>query len=201
MHALEPAGRAGTKSLVATTTRRSLFNHLSMTRPGGADVMAWSRERPGSRGRRAFRECRRRRRSAVLMGVRCRTGAALRGLAVLVVSSLVVLSGCGGGGATGSASGSPLPSGTHAHDASLLAGRQLFSANCASCHGVAGQGGLGPSFTNGRLLRDFPNAADQITFVSNGRGLMPAFATALTPRQIADVVAYERQVLSSRSGS
>ena len=130
-----------------------------------------------------------------------RRGAAASGLAILVLGGLLMLSGCGGGGTTGSASGSPLPSGAEAHDSALLNGRQLFSANCASCHGVAGQGGLGPSFTNGRLLRDFPNAEEQIMFVSNGRGLMPAFATALTPRQIAEVVAYERQVLAARSGS
>ena len=132
---------------------------------------------------------------------RWRRGASALGLAILALCGLVMLSGCSGGGTTGSASGSPLPSGAAAHNASLLAGRQLFSANCASCHGVAGQGGLGPNFTNGRLLRDFPNAADQIIFVSNGRGLMPAFATALTQRQIAEVVAYERQVLAARSGS
>jgi mono/diheme cytochrome c family protein len=47
------------------------------------------------------------------------------------------------------------------------------------------------------LLHDFPNPEDQVTYVSNGKGIMPAFgAGILTHQQIETVVAYERQVLS-----
>ncbi len=42
------------------------------------------------------------------------------------------------------------------------------------------------------MLKDFPNEADQITFVANGRGIMPGFATALTPAQLRAVVEYTR---------
>lgn len=126
-----------------------------------------------------------------------RAGRPTAGLASLVLCGVVLATGCGGG-MTNSAT-SPLPTGPQAHDATLLAGRQLFSTNCASCHGISGQGGLGPSFTGGRLLRDFPTAQNQIAFVATGRGAMPGFATALTPQQIADVVAYEREVLSADS--
>ncbi len=93
-------------------------------------------------------------------------------------------------------SSSPLPTGAQAHDATLLAGRKVFSAECASCHGARGQGGVGPTFQDGRLLRDYPNAEDQVTFVSNGRGVMPSFAGVLTHTQLEQVVAYERQVLT-----
>jgi mono/diheme cytochrome c family protein len=116
----------------------------------------------------------------------------------LAVGSLGVgLAACGGGSSP-SSSGAPLPTGAQAHDATLLAGRNVYRAECATCHGVRGQGAVGPTFNDGKLLRDFPNAEDQVTFVSNGRGIMPAFAGILSHQQLENVVAYERQVLSSR---
>jgi mono/diheme cytochrome c family protein len=75
-------------------------------------------------------------------------------------------------------------------------GAQLFAANCASCHGADGSGGVGPQLSGGRALRDFPNEADQITFVANGRGIMPGFATALSPAQLKAVVGYTRTALA-----
>jgi len=107
-----------------------------------------------------------------------------------------VLSACGGGGGSTSAPAAPLPTGAQAQDATLLAGRKVFSAECASCHGARGQGGVGPTFQDGKLLRDFPNAEDQVAFVTQGKGIMPSFAGVLTHSQLESVVAYERQVLT-----
>ena len=116
----------------------------------------------------------------------------------LLVAAAIVLSACGGGGGGSSSSGSaPLPKGAAAHDPTLLAGRTIFSQQCASCHGVQGQGGVGPSFRGGRLLRDYPNPEAQVAFVSTGRGIMPAFSGILTHTQIEQVVAYERTVLDA----
>ena len=112
---------------------------------------------------------------------------------VLGAAALLLVS-CGGG--AGGATGSPLPTGAQAHDATLLAGRRVFSADCASCHGVRGEGGVGPTFHDGRLQRDFPTVEAQVTFVSHGKGLMPSFAGVLTASQLESVVAYERQVLT-----
>jgi mono/diheme cytochrome c family protein len=123
-----------------------------------------------------------------------RRGIAARG-AVLGIGAALVLSACGGGGGT-SAPTSPLPTGAQANDATLLAGRKVFSAECASCHGARGQGGVGPTFQDGKLLRDFPNAEDQVAFVTQGKGIMPSFAGVLTHSQLESVVAYERQVLT-----
>ena len=95
----------------------------------------------------------------------------------------------------------PLPVGSAAHDAELLEGRRLFAANCATCHGTAGGGGLGPSFKDGKLLRDFPDIASQITFVEHGKGVMPAWGTLLPAAQIHAVVRYEREVLSRPSST
>jgi mono/diheme cytochrome c family protein len=117
--------------------------------------------------------------------------------AVLGFAAALALSACGGGASSTRGSSSPLPSGAHVHDATLLAGRNVFSAECASCHGARGQGGVGPTFQDGSLLRDFPNAEDQVAFVTHGKGVMPPFAGVLSPRQVESVVAYERQVLTT----
>lgn len=89
---------------------------------------------------------------------------------------LVIGAACGGGG--GSESGSsapPLPRGAIAKDAQVLAGRKVFAAYCATCHGISGGGGVGPSFSDGKLLTDFPDAKAQVAFVSAGKGVMPSF--------------------------
>jgi mono/diheme cytochrome c family protein len=92
----------------------------------------------------------------------------------------------------------------------LAAGKTIFG-QCASCHGAAGEGGVGPSFQNGELSKSWPKFQDQIRWVSLGsngwpgdtygaqnkpkKGGMPAWAGTLTPLQIAEVVRYEREVL------
>jgi cytochrome c oxidase subunit 2 len=80
----------------------------------------------------------------------------------------------------------PSPSG-----AAASPGGQLFQANCASCHGAQGEGGFGPKLA-GVATHDFPNETDQISFVTKGKGSMPAFGGNLTPPQIRQVVDYTR---------
>lgn len=75
--------------------------------------------------------------------------------------------------------------------AAATPGGQIFQANCARCHGAQGEGGIGPQLA-GVVTRDFPNAADQVTVVTKGRGAMPSFAGTLTPAQISQVVDYTR---------
>jgi mono/diheme cytochrome c family protein len=93
----------------------------------------------------------------------------------------------------------------------LAAGAKIYQ-QCASCHGASGEGGVGPSFQNGVLATEWPKFQDQIRWVSLGsagwpgdtygatskpkKGGMPAWASQLTPLQIAEVVRYEREVLS-----
>ena len=71
-------------------------------------------------------------------------------------------------------------------------GAQVYAANCASCHGAGGGGGTGPQLAGGAAAKRFPDVADQITFVTDGSGEMPAFAGQLSPAQIRDVVEYTR---------
>jgi len=88
----------------------------------------------------------------------------------------------------------------------LSVGASVFAANCASCHGARGEGGVGPALAT--ELRTFPKLADQISWVNTGSGPfkgtvyggsgrvatggMPPFKDALSAAQIADVVCYER---------
>jgi mono/diheme cytochrome c family protein len=71
-------------------------------------------------------------------------------------------------------------------------GAALFSANCARCHGADGGGGIGPQLSGGKVVKDFPNVADQISFVTHGQGGMPAFGGTLSAKQIREVVNYTR---------
>ena len=71
------------------------------------------------------------------------------------------------------------------------AGATLYATRCASCHGDDGSGGFGPALA-GVVSDVFPNEADEIAVVANGRGSMPSFADSLTPEQIAAVVEFTR---------
>jgi mono/diheme cytochrome c family protein len=74
-------------------------------------------------------------------------------------------------------------------------GYDVYLANCARCHGQDGQGGVGPKLAGGAVVRAFPDPADQIRLVENGRGSMPSFKGDLSQAQIEDVVAYTRTEL------
>jgi hypothetical protein len=49
----------------------------------------------------------------------------------------------------------------------LGVGAEVFS-NCASCHGSAGEGGVGRELNKGEVLKTFPHIEDQIRFVYFG---------------------------------
>ena len=63
-------------------------------------------------------------------------------------------------------------------------GGTVFAANCASCHGAAGDGGSGPAIAG-------DTEVDEIaSIVLNGEEEMPAFADTLSDQEIADVIAW-----------
>lgn len=105
----------------------------------------------------------------------------------------------------------------------LSTGASLFSANCASCHGSAGGGGVGRAMNEGNLVKTFPDIIGQLEFVwlgSNGLGPagtpygdpareggqhttlsyngnpMPNFDKTLSQAQLLAVVRYEWETLS-----
>jgi mono/diheme cytochrome c family protein len=93
----------------------------------------------------------------------------------------------------------------------LELGGEIYAANCASCHGATGGGGVGPAFADGAVIETFPNRADHLLWVWAGstgwpdtsygatdkpkQGGMPAFSS-LTPEELLAVVRYEREVLA-----
>lgn len=76
-------------------------------------------------------------------------------------------------------------------DILIAEGEQLYAQFCSSCHGSAGQGGVGPPLA-GTVTVNYPDAADEIDIVTNGRLAMPPFGSALTEDEIAAVVAFTR---------
>ncbi len=105
----------------------------------------------------------------------------------------------------------------------LQAGATIFAAQCATCHGSTGGGGVGRPLSNGDVLKTFPDILGQLEFVwlgSSGTGpsgtpygdpnreegqhktlsyngnQMPSFKGSLTEAQLLEVVRYEREVLS-----
>jgi sulfite dehydrogenase len=68
------------------------------------------------------------------------------------------------------------------------AGREIFVANCGSCHTLkdAGTNGqVGPNLDQAKPSRDL--IIDRVT---NGKGVMPPFKGQLSDKQIADVAAF-----------
>lgn len=74
-------------------------------------------------------------------------------------------------------------------------GATIYSSTCAGCHGSDGGGGLGPKLV-GAVTKDFPDIEDQIAFVSEGKGVMPAFGPGgsreLSEEDLRAVVEYTR---------
>lgn len=67
-------------------------------------------------------------------------------------------------------------------------GKEIFSANCASCHTLKDAGASGTVGPNLDQLK--PPSAVVSRQVNNGGGAMPAFKGTLTPAEIAAVSKY-----------
>lgn len=91
-------------------------------------------------------------------------------------------------------------------DGDATAGRELFAANCAECHGAELQGtDRGPSFLLDIYAPDHHGDAAFQVAVARGVqphhwdfGAMPPIE-GLTPEQVVDIVAYVRQQQQSAS--
>jgi len=106
---------------------------------------------------------------------------------LMLVAGVSLFAACSGGGSSPAApSDNPV----------LVEGQQIYSQNCASCHGAAGGGGYGPKLA-GVVSTKYPNIDDQIALITNGKGAMPSFSKKLTAEQITAVTRYTREVLGS----
>jgi cytochrome c oxidase subunit II len=74
-------------------------------------------------------------------------------------------------------------------------GELEFTGACAKCHGMNGQGLIGPAFT-GALVSDAQSVAQ---IVRNGRGKMPAIGEEWDDRQMNALTAYLKERFSEES--
>jgi mono/diheme cytochrome c family protein len=100
---------------------------------------------------------------------------------------LLLSAGCGGGDEDGGNGGS---SGAPASQADQIpAGRQVYSAECAQCHGENGEGGTGPLLIGGnKRIASYQTSTRLYDYVSS---TMPADEPgSLTTEQYWNVIAY-----------
>jgi cytochrome c oxidase subunit 2 len=74
--------------------------------------------------------------------------------------------------------------------AKLELGKETFTGVCAKCHGLAGQGDIGPNIASNPLLG---NAKGLATIIRNGTGKMPAVGQDWPQRQLDATIAYLQQ--------
>jgi mono/diheme cytochrome c family protein len=77
---------------------------------------------------------------------------------------------------------------------SVVDGSAVYGNRCASCHGSDAGGGLGPQLSQGKVVARFPDIADQIAVITDGRGGMPGFGERLNAEEIEAVAKYERSL-------
>ena len=66
-------------------------------------------------------------------------------------------------------------------------GKETFTGACAKCHGLAGEGDIGPALAGNALVTD-ASAVEQV--VRNGRGAMPPIGTDWDDRQMDALTKY-----------
>lgn len=71
----------------------------------------------------------------------------------------------------------------------------MFASQCGACHGDDGSGGFGPKLSDGAVVEAFPDPADQIEIITEGRNGMPPFGNDLTADEIEAIVEYTRSEL------
>lgn len=70
----------------------------------------------------------------------------------------------------------------------IAAGNAIFQANCAVCHGNAGQGGIGPNLTDDYWIHggDIKSVFKTVKYGVPAKGMVP-WQSQLSPSQIAEV--------------
>jgi cytochrome c oxidase subunit 2 len=77
-------------------------------------------------------------------------------------------------------------------------GKETFEGVCAKCHGLAGQGDIGPNIASNALLKD-PRALAKV--IHDGTGKMPAVGDDWTQPQLAATIAYLQRRFAQGGGS
>jgi len=105
----------------------------------------------------------------------------------LTISLAILASACGGDSVDSSDSTAPPAAGSAA---------EVYSLNCARCHGAELEGGFGPALGSGSRVGDLEDA-ELIEIITEGRNSMPPWGGKLSPEQISDLAAFVRQSADS----
>jgi mono/diheme cytochrome c family protein len=73
----------------------------------------------------------------------------------------------------------------------------LYERHCGTCHGLEGQGNIGPQLADGAAVAAYPDIDDQIQVITDGRDQMPPFDNALTDNEIRAIAEYTRGPLGA----
>jgi cytochrome c oxidase subunit 2 len=72
-------------------------------------------------------------------------------------------------------------------------GTEIYTGVCAKCHGLAGEGGIGPQIAGGGAIKD----RDQLErLIRNGQNLMPAVGKDWTDREVDAVIDFVQRELA-----
>lgn len=76
--------------------------------------------------------------------------------------------------------------------AAVVDGAALYDRRCAGCHGDAGEGRSGPQLA-GRMTSVYPDIADQLEVMREGRGGMPGFGGRLGDDELQAIAEHTRE--------
>lgn len=100
----------------------------------------------------------------------------------LAISLAILAAACGGDSGNSSESTVPPAAGSAA---------EVYSLNCARCHGAGLEGGFGPALGADSRAADLEEA-ELIEIITEGRNSMPSWGDKLSPEQITDLVGFVR---------
>ncbi|HLQ71655.1 MAG TPA: cytochrome c [Bacillota bacterium] len=115
-------------------------------------------------------------------------------LSLLLLFLIAVVAACGGSdnndNNTGANNGNDNGGGETTAD-----GQEIFSENCMSCHGEAGEGASGPALQGDDFAADLDSVIDQ---VKEGGSGMPAFEGDLSEDEIEAVSKYVTEEIANK---
>lgn len=83
----------------------------------------------------------------------------------------------------------------------LADGERIYKANCVACHGMNGEGGVGPAIAGSDIANGPILAHNEIlVYGSKDNPLMASYYDKLGPAQIAAVITYQRNAFGNNTG-